>query len=91
MKKLAALFAIMGVFTLLATSSPRADDDVTVRATINPATVEVGGQAALTIEVEGKFRRSASPILPPLEDFDKYEGGTSQNFSFINAYAAGCP
>ena len=74
----------MGVFTLLATSSPRADDDVTVRATINPANVEVGGQAALTIEVEGKFRRSASPILPPLEDFDKYEGGTSQNFSFIN-------
>ncbi len=72
------------MFVLVATASPRADDDVTVRASVAPPTVEVGGQAALTIEVEGKFRRSASPILPPLEDFDKYEGGTSQNFSFIN-------
>lgn len=84
MKRLAAFFGVAAVFTLLATSSPRADDDVTVRATVAPTTVEIGGQAALTIEVEGKFRRSASPILPPLEDFDKYEGGTSQNFSFIN-------
>jgi hypothetical protein len=83
-KRLALFFGIVAVFTLVATSSPRADDDVTVRASVAPTTVEVGGQTALTIEVEGKFRRSASPILPPLEDFDKYEGGTSQNFSFIN-------
>jgi BatD DUF11 like domain len=55
-----------------------------VRASIDPTTVEVGGQTMLTIEVEGKFRRSASPILPPLDDFDKYEAGTSQNFSFVN-------
>lgn len=59
-------------------------DDVTVRAGIEPSTVEVGGQAVLTVEVEGKFRRSVSPELPALPDFDVYEAGTSQNFSFLN-------
>jgi hypothetical protein len=67
----------------LAGASARADD-VVVRARVEPPTVEVGGQAMLTIEVEGKFRRSASPALPPLDDFDIYEAGTSQNFSFVN-------
>jgi hypothetical protein len=62
-------------------------EDVAVRAAVEPSTVEVGGQAMLTIEVEGKFRRSASPELPPLEDFDIYEAGTSQNFSFVNGQA----
>lgn len=76
----------MGIAALLAAANvpARAQDDVTVRASIEPTTVEVGGQAMLTIEVQGKFRRSASPILPPLDDFDKYEAGTSQNFSFVN-------
>jgi hypothetical protein len=77
-------FARPVCWALFAGTTARADDDVTVRANIDPTTVEVGGQTMLTIEVEGKFRRSASPILPPLDDFDKYEGGTSQNFSFIN-------
>jgi hypothetical protein len=72
------------VLVLGVTPALRADDDVTVRASIDPTTVEVGGQTVLTIEVQGKFRRSASPILPPLDDFDKYEAGTSQNFSFVN-------
>jgi BatD DUF11 like domain len=62
-------------------------DDVTITARVEPATVEVGGQALLTIEVEGKFRRSAAPELPPLGDFDVYEAGTSQNFSFVNGQA----
>ncbi|HEX6791802.1 MAG TPA: BatD family protein [Candidatus Krumholzibacteria bacterium] len=73
------------VLGLLCVGGTRAfADDVTVRASIDPTTVEVGGQAMLTIEVEGKFRRSASPLLPPLDDFEKYEAGTSQNFSFVN-------
>ncbi len=63
-------------------------DDVTVRARVEPATVEVGGQAVLTIEVEGKFRRSVAPELPALEDFDVFEAGTSQNFSFVNGQAS---
>ena len=83
MKRLFAFIAISGVLALTAVSAPRADD-VSVHASIDPTTVEVGGQTVLTIEVTGKFRNSASPLLPPLDDFDKYEAGTSQNFSFVN-------
>jgi hypothetical protein len=82
-KRLLATLLFAGLPALFAASAPRADD-VSVRASIDPTTVEVGGQAVLTIEVSGKFRNSASPILPPLDDFDKYEAGTSQNFSFVN-------
>jgi hypothetical protein len=82
-RRLLAFLFVAGGLGLFAGVAPRADD-VTVHVSIDPTTVEVGGQAALTIEVEGKFRNSASPILPPLDDFDKYEGGTAQNFSFVN-------
>lgn len=82
-KQILTSFVVAGVLAVTATMAPRADD-VTVHATIDPTTVEVGGQTMLTIEVHGKFRRSASPILPPLDDFDRYEAGTSQNFSFVN-------
>lgn len=64
------------------------DDDITVRAVVDPATVAVGEQVVLTIEVQGKFRRSISPELPPLDDFDMFQAGTSQNFSFVNGQAS---
>lgn len=63
-------------------------DDVTIHATVEPTQVEVGGQAMLTIVVEGKFRRGGAPELPPLGDFDVFESGTSQNFSFVNGQAS---
>jgi hypothetical protein len=62
-------------------------EDVAVRARVEPVTVEVGGQVLLTIEVEGKFRKGGAPELPPLADFDVYESGTSQSFSFVNGQA----
>lgn len=62
-------------------------DDVAVRATVEPGTVEVGAQAVLTIVVEGKFRRGGSPELPPLGDIEVFESGTSQSFSFVNGQA----
>jgi hypothetical protein len=65
----------------------RADDDITVRAAVAPTTAAVGDQVSLTIEVRGKFRRSMSPQLPPLDDFDIFEAGTAQNFSFVNGQA----
>ena len=58
--------------------------DVSVSADVQPTVVPVGGEALLTVTVEGKFRRSADPQLPALEDFDVYQSGSSQNFSFIN-------
>ena len=63
-------------------------DDVAIRAQVEPASIELGGQAMLTIVVEGKFRRGGAPELPPLSDFDVFESGTSQNFSFVNGQAS---
>ncbi len=59
-------------------------DDVSVKASLNPTTVAVGEQAVLTIQVEGKFRRSGDPELPNLDDFDVFQAGTSQSFSIVN-------
>jgi hypothetical protein len=63
-------------------------EDVAIKAVVEPTQVEVGGQAMLTIVVEGKFRRGGAPELPPLGDFDVFESGTSQNFSFVNGQAS---
>jgi hypothetical protein len=80
--------AWMGVTVALAVSAtPLRADDVAVRVTLEPTTVENGGQAVLTIAVEGKFRRSGSPELPPLPDFEIFESGTSQSFSFVGGQA----
>lgn len=70
-----------------AAAAPLRADDVAVRAVVEPTAVEVGGQAMLTVIVEGKFRRAGSPEMPPLSDFDVFEAGTSQNFSFVNGQA----
>jgi hypothetical protein len=70
---------------LIAPAGPAlAGDDVTVSAALDAAVVRVGNDVVLTVTVQGKFRRSVDPQLPPLEDFDVYDAGTSQNFSMIN-------
>jgi hypothetical protein len=58
--------------------------DVSVSAFISPSTVAVGDQATLTVKVEGKFRKSAKPQLPSLDEFYVYESGSSQSFSIVN-------
>ncbi len=82
-----ALVAWLGVAAVSLSVSVLRADDVAVRVTVEPTTVEVGSQAVLTIAVEGKFRRGGAPELPPLPDFDVYESGTSQSFSFVNGQA----
>lgn len=69
---------------IVVASLPARADDVAVKASVEPTVVEVGGQAVLTVIVEGKFRRAGAPELPPLDGFDVFESGTSQNFSFVN-------
>ena len=86
MRRIALVLVLWGAAAVLATGA-RADDVVVVRARIDPAAVAVGEQASLVIEVQGKFRKSMAPELPPLDDFDIFEAGTSQNFSFINGQA----
>jgi hypothetical protein len=59
-------------------------EDISVEASLDQTVARVGSEVTLTVTVEGKFRRSSEPELPPLSDFDVYSGGTSQNFSMIN-------
>lgn len=59
-------------------------DDVSVSAALSTTVVPVGNEVELTIVIQGKFRKSGAPELPPLDDFYVYESGTSQNFNFIN-------
>ena len=86
MPSIRRILALACAVACLAAVPPRADD-IAVRAVVEPTTVEVGGQAMLTIVVEGKFRAAGSPEMPPLSDFDVFEAGKSQNFSFINGQA----
>jgi hypothetical protein len=65
-------------------AGPAAADDVSVSASVDRTAAQVGNELTLTVTVEGKFRRSVEPELPPMDDFDVYSGGTSQNFSMIN-------
>jgi len=76
----AAVLLVLSV--VLAADAPASD--VTVTATVQPQSVAVGEQAKLVVSIQGKFRKSGGPELPPLDDFDVYEAGSSQNFSMIN-------
>lgn len=71
-------------YVFAALAGPASADDVSVTAAVSPSTVSVGEDLLLTIKVEGKFRNSTSPELPPLDAFYVYESGTSQSFSMVN-------
>lgn len=81
------IVALGWAIACLVGATPLRAADVAIHATVEPTTVEVGGQVMLTIVVEGKFGRGGAPELPPLTDFDVFEAGTSQNFSFVNGQA----
>jgi len=74
--------AILTVFVWSAV--PALADDVSVSASLDRTVAQVGNEVTLTVTIQGKFRRSVDPELPPLGEFDLYSGGTSQNFSMTN-------
>ncbi|UCG52968.1 MAG: protein BatD [Candidatus Latescibacterota bacterium] len=76
------VIAFLVAALLLTTIDAAWTSDITVSVTIAPNVAAVGNEVTLVVTVEGKFRKSASPELPPLEDFSVYETGTSQRFSF---------
>lgn len=82
--RICALIAALLIVLAGLTADEAQSADVTVTATVQPQSVSVGEQATLVVSVQGKFRKSGGPELPPLEDFDVYEAGSSQNFSFVN-------
>jgi len=80
MKLLAALICVATVAVLPSVVAA----DVSVRVTVDPAVIPLGGEASMTVTVEGKFRRSAQPELPDLDAFTIYQAGTSQSFTIVN-------
>jgi hypothetical protein len=75
---------IVALLAPAAWPAARALADTSISATLTPAVTAVGDQVVLTVKVEGKFRRGEAPELPPLDDFQVFESGSSQNFSFVN-------
>ena len=72
------------IVSITAIAGTALGDDVTVKAELDRAVAGVGNEITLTVRIQGKFRQTTEPELPPLADFDVYNGGTSQNFSMIN-------
>ncbi len=77
-----AVALIASLFVGLAGADALAD--VSVSASVEPSVASVGDQVTLTVTVNGKFRRTSKPELPPLDDFYVYESGSSQSFNFVN-------
>ncbi len=75
------VFLIVAVVVVGAVANVVASD-VSVSVSIEPSVVPVGNEITMVVSVKGKFRKTASPELPPLDDFSVYQAGTSQSFSF---------
>lgn len=77
-KTLFTLWALV----VLACATDVPASEVSVSASIHPTVVPVGSEVTLVVTVEGKFRKTSNPELPPLEKFSVYQAGTSQSLSF---------
>ena len=80
----AGLFALVFVFASVLFVDVGWTEDVSVEATITPDVVPVGSEATLVINVKGKFRKTAHPELPAMDEFSVYSSGSSQSFRIVN-------
>lgn len=80
----AAWLVILWLVLSVLRPAPSAAEEVSVEALVESRAVPVGGQTTLVVKVNGKFRKSAEPQLPSLDEFDVYKSGTSQSFSIVN-------
>ena len=58
--------------------------NISIQASVDKNTAAVNEQITLQVVVSGEVSNIPAPKLPPLEDFNVYSAGTSQNVSFIN-------
>ena len=79
-------FVAIGLLTVLWLLVPvvYAQEDVSFTASVDKTTLSLDDQLALTLTVEGQMRSVPEPTLPPLEGFQVYSSGRSQQFSLIN-------
>lgn len=76
---------------LLVPSMVRSQDDVSVTAAVNAATVNRGERIAFSIEVKGsQFRNVNRPQLPTVQGLrlQSAQPSTSTNYSFVNGVAS---
>ena len=64
--------------------APLAAEDLNISAAVSSQNIALNEQLTLTISASGSGSRLPGMQLPPLEDFDVYSSGTSQNVSFVN-------
>ena len=71
------LFAVMLSANLFA-------QDLSITASVSSRQISLNEQLTLTISARGAAARLPGLKLPPLDDFDIYSSGTSQNVSLTN-------
>ena len=83
--------ALMGRFVALLSAcllsfglSARALAEVSLRAEIEPNTIEVGEAASLSVTVEGASRVGAKPSVPAVPGLEIQSRGQSSNLSIVN-------
>ncbi|MBU4123076.1 BatD family protein [bacterium] len=64
--------------------APLAAEDLNISASVSSQNIGLNEQLTLTISASGSGARLPGMQLPPLDDFDVYSSGTSQNVSFVN-------
>jgi len=86
MKRIPQIITI-AVILLLVVGAPVAQaqqGDISFAATVDPTTISTDDQLTLTLTLQGPVQNVPEPRLPPLEGFEVYSSGRSQNISIIN-------
>jgi hypothetical protein len=82
MSALKGRIAAATAFMMILAAAGSVAADVSVSVNVEPVVAPVGSEITMVVTVKGKFRKSSTPELPPLDDFSVYQAGTSQSFSF---------
>lgn len=84
MKKLKILNCKSQILFAVILSANLFAQDLSITASVSSRQISLNEQVTLTISARGDAARLPGLKLPPLNDFDIYSSGTSQNVSIIN-------
>ncbi|MBU4133693.1 BatD family protein [bacterium] len=75
---------LTAVFIIFNFAGAISAEDLNITSSVSSRSIGLSEQLTLTISVTGSGARLPGMTLPPLNDFDMYSAGTSQNVSFVN-------
>jgi len=75
---------VLCALALLAAFTPVLADTPQIAVELHPTSVPVGGEARLTVTLEGFSRAVQEPQVPTNEGYDIYEAGSSTSMQWIN-------